>query len=204
MAVTGGYGALGRVVAAVAADRGASVCALDFAPAPPDGLAERLGIQCAVAGRRRPLFWRAGAGRHRKRRSEVRSPRRAHQYRRRVHLGKRGRRRRHELGSSIRDQSKDCLARVAGGDPSSVGERRRPHRQCRRHFGGESRRGNGTLRGQQRGRASADGKYGRRTEEQRRHRQRGAAFDHRHSRQPRRYARRRVRSLGARRPISRP
>ena len=50
LAVTGGYGALGRVVAAVAADRGASVAALDFASAPPDGLAERLGPHALLLG----------------------------------------------------------------------------------------------------------------------------------------------------------
>jgi NAD(P)-dependent dehydrogenase (short-subunit alcohol dehydrogenase family) len=50
VAVTGGYGALGRVVAATAADRGASVAALDFAPAPPDGLAERLGPDALLLG----------------------------------------------------------------------------------------------------------------------------------------------------------
>ena len=50
VAVTGGYGALGRVVAATAADRGASVAALDFAPTPPDGLAERLGPNALLLG----------------------------------------------------------------------------------------------------------------------------------------------------------
>jgi NAD(P)-dependent dehydrogenase (short-subunit alcohol dehydrogenase family) len=50
VAVTGGFGALGRVVAAVAADRGAKVAALDFAPAPPQGLAERLGPNALLLG----------------------------------------------------------------------------------------------------------------------------------------------------------
>ena len=50
VAVTGGFGALGRVVAAAAADRGAKVAALDFAPAPPHGLAERLGPDALLLG----------------------------------------------------------------------------------------------------------------------------------------------------------
>jgi NAD(P)-dependent dehydrogenase (short-subunit alcohol dehydrogenase family) len=41
--VTGGYGALGRVVAETAAKRGASVALLDHAQAAPEGLADRLG-----------------------------------------------------------------------------------------------------------------------------------------------------------------
>jgi NAD(P)-dependent dehydrogenase (short-subunit alcohol dehydrogenase family) len=48
--VTGGFGALGRVVAAVAADRGASVAALDHAAQPPNGLAERLGANALLMG----------------------------------------------------------------------------------------------------------------------------------------------------------
>jgi len=46
--VTGAFGALGRVVAQVAADQGAKVAALDVAPAPPAGLAERLRPASAV------------------------------------------------------------------------------------------------------------------------------------------------------------
>jgi len=50
VAVTGGYGSLGRVVAAVAADRGASVAVLDFAAAPPASLAARLGSDALLLG----------------------------------------------------------------------------------------------------------------------------------------------------------
>jgi NAD(P)-dependent dehydrogenase (short-subunit alcohol dehydrogenase family) len=50
VAVTGAYGSLGRVVAAVAADRGALVAAIDFAAAPPDGLVERLGSEALLVG----------------------------------------------------------------------------------------------------------------------------------------------------------
>ena len=48
--VTGGFGALGRVVAETAAARGASVAALDHAPAPPQGLQEKLGAKALVLG----------------------------------------------------------------------------------------------------------------------------------------------------------
>jgi NAD(P)-dependent dehydrogenase (short-subunit alcohol dehydrogenase family) len=50
VAVTGAFGSLGRVVAAVAADRGAFVAAIDFTAAPPDGLAERLGPDAMLLG----------------------------------------------------------------------------------------------------------------------------------------------------------
>ncbi len=46
--VTGGFGALGRVVAEAASGQGASVAALDFAGAPPEGLAERLGANALL------------------------------------------------------------------------------------------------------------------------------------------------------------
>jgi NAD(P)-dependent dehydrogenase (short-subunit alcohol dehydrogenase family) len=46
--VTGGFGALGRVVAEAASRQGASVAALDFAAAPPEGLAERLGANALL------------------------------------------------------------------------------------------------------------------------------------------------------------
>jgi NAD(P)-dependent dehydrogenase (short-subunit alcohol dehydrogenase family) len=46
--VTGGFGALGRVVAETASRHGASVAALDFAAAPPEGLAERLGANALL------------------------------------------------------------------------------------------------------------------------------------------------------------
>jgi NAD(P)-dependent dehydrogenase (short-subunit alcohol dehydrogenase family) len=48
--VTGGFGALGRAVAEVAAKRGASVAALDVAAKPPAGLAERLGGEALLIG----------------------------------------------------------------------------------------------------------------------------------------------------------
>jgi NAD(P)-dependent dehydrogenase (short-subunit alcohol dehydrogenase family) len=48
--VTGGFGALGRVVAEVAATRGASVAVLDHAPGPPDGMAERMGPNTLLIG----------------------------------------------------------------------------------------------------------------------------------------------------------
>jgi len=48
--VTGGFGALGRVVAEVAAARGASVAVLDHAPAPPEGMAGRLGPDALLVG----------------------------------------------------------------------------------------------------------------------------------------------------------
>jgi NAD(P)-dependent dehydrogenase (short-subunit alcohol dehydrogenase family) len=50
LAITGGFGALGRVVAEIAVQRGASVAALDFAPKPPAGLAERLGSGALLLG----------------------------------------------------------------------------------------------------------------------------------------------------------
>jgi NAD(P)-dependent dehydrogenase (short-subunit alcohol dehydrogenase family) len=48
--VTGGFGALGRVVVEVAAGRGASIAVLDHAPAPPQGMAERLGPDALLIG----------------------------------------------------------------------------------------------------------------------------------------------------------
>ncbi len=48
--VTGGMGALGRVVAETAAARGASVAVLDHASQVPDGLAERLGANALFLG----------------------------------------------------------------------------------------------------------------------------------------------------------
>ncbi|MGD1038580.1 MAG: SDR family NAD(P)-dependent oxidoreductase, partial [Roseiarcus sp.] len=50
IAITGGFGALGRVVAEAAARRGASVAALDVAAAPPAGLSERLGADALILG----------------------------------------------------------------------------------------------------------------------------------------------------------
>jgi NAD(P)-dependent dehydrogenase (short-subunit alcohol dehydrogenase family) len=49
--VTGGFGALGRVVVEAAAGRGASVAVLDHAPGPPDGMSERLGPNALLFGR---------------------------------------------------------------------------------------------------------------------------------------------------------
>ena len=48
--VTGGFGALGRAVAEAAAQRGASIAALDVAPQAPAGLAERLGPGALLIG----------------------------------------------------------------------------------------------------------------------------------------------------------
>jgi NAD(P)-dependent dehydrogenase (short-subunit alcohol dehydrogenase family) len=48
--VTGAFGALGRAVAATAAERGANVAALDAAPAAPAGLAEQLGPNALILG----------------------------------------------------------------------------------------------------------------------------------------------------------
>ena len=48
--VTGAFGALGGAVAEAAAEQGASVAALDYAPAPPPGLAERLGPGALLVG----------------------------------------------------------------------------------------------------------------------------------------------------------
>jgi NAD(P)-dependent dehydrogenase (short-subunit alcohol dehydrogenase family) len=48
--VTGGFGALGGVVAAAALDRGASVAALDVAPSAPATLADQLGPNALILG----------------------------------------------------------------------------------------------------------------------------------------------------------
>ncbi len=48
--VTGAFGALGGAVAEAAAQRGASVAALDYAASPPAGLAERLGPEALLLG----------------------------------------------------------------------------------------------------------------------------------------------------------
>ncbi len=48
--ITGGSGALGSVVAETAVSRGASVAVLDHAPAPPAGLAEKLGPKLLFLG----------------------------------------------------------------------------------------------------------------------------------------------------------
>ena len=48
--VTGGFGALGSGVAAAAADRGASVAALDVALSAPQALADRLGPNALILG----------------------------------------------------------------------------------------------------------------------------------------------------------
>jgi len=50
IAITGAFGALGRVVAQVAARRGAQVAALDFGPQPPAGLPESLGADALCLG----------------------------------------------------------------------------------------------------------------------------------------------------------
>jgi len=50
IAITGGFGALGRVVAETAGRRGAAVAALDVAAAPPAGLSEGLGPDALVLG----------------------------------------------------------------------------------------------------------------------------------------------------------
>jgi NAD(P)-dependent dehydrogenase (short-subunit alcohol dehydrogenase family) len=50
LVITGGFGALGRAVAEIASQRGASVAALDVAAAPPPGLAERLGAGALLLG----------------------------------------------------------------------------------------------------------------------------------------------------------
>ena len=50
VAITGGYGFLGRVVAGAAADRGALAAAIDFASSPPDGLADKLGSRGLLIG----------------------------------------------------------------------------------------------------------------------------------------------------------
>jgi NAD(P)-dependent dehydrogenase (short-subunit alcohol dehydrogenase family) len=46
--VTGGFGALGRVVAEAASRQDASVAAIDFAAAPPEGFAKRLGANALL------------------------------------------------------------------------------------------------------------------------------------------------------------
>jgi NAD(P)-dependent dehydrogenase (short-subunit alcohol dehydrogenase family) len=48
--VSGAFGALGRAVVEAAANRGASVAALDVAPAAPAGLSERLGPNALMLG----------------------------------------------------------------------------------------------------------------------------------------------------------
>ena len=48
--VTGGFGALGRAVAAAAAHRGAEVAAVDFAAEPAPELAEALGRDVLLVG----------------------------------------------------------------------------------------------------------------------------------------------------------
>ncbi len=48
--VTGGFGALGRVVVEAAAARGALIAVLDHAPAPPEGMAGRLGPDALLIG----------------------------------------------------------------------------------------------------------------------------------------------------------
>jgi NAD(P)-dependent dehydrogenase (short-subunit alcohol dehydrogenase family) len=48
--VTGGFGALGSAVCEVAAERGASVAALDHAPAPPEGMGKRLRPYALMIG----------------------------------------------------------------------------------------------------------------------------------------------------------
>jgi NAD(P)-dependent dehydrogenase (short-subunit alcohol dehydrogenase family) len=48
--VTGAFGALGRVVAGAAAERGASVAAIDHAPAPPEGMAKHIGRNALILG----------------------------------------------------------------------------------------------------------------------------------------------------------
>lgn len=48
--VTGGYGALGRVVAATASRRGASVAVLDHHPSPPEGVEKECGPNALFVG----------------------------------------------------------------------------------------------------------------------------------------------------------
>ncbi len=146
VAVTGGYGALGRVVAATAADRGASVAALDFAPTPPDGLAERLGPNAAVAGRRVDL----SSGEH-ARAAIANVVAKFGRLDALINIAGGFRWEKVESGDAaswdrlFAINLKDRFARVAGGDPSSVGEGGAGRIvNVGAHFGGESRRGNGT------------------------------------------------------------
>ncbi len=48
--VTGAFGALGRAVAAAAAERGCNVAAIDHATSPPAGLVEQLGPKALILG----------------------------------------------------------------------------------------------------------------------------------------------------------
>ncbi len=183
IAVTGGFGALGRIVAEAAANRGALVAALDVATTPPDGLAERLGANALLLGGV-DLSSADGA---RKAIADL--------------IAKFGR-----LDALINIAGGFLWGTAEGGDPTNwdrlyamnlktalhASIAATPHllesragriiniRRQRRSEGGCR---NGGLCRQQSGGASTDRKLGGRIEEQRRHRKRGVALDHRHARQ---------------------
>ncbi len=85
--VTGGLGALGRVVAETAATRGASVALLDHASAAPAGFAERLGPNTLFIGGLDLSSCRRREPGHGLCQSEIRPARRAAQHRRRLPVG---------------------------------------------------------------------------------------------------------------------
>ena len=202
--VTGGFGALGSAVAEAAAERGAIRRGARLAPAAPAGLAERLGPKALVARRGRSLV---GRTRPKKAMAAVKAKfgrldallNIAGGFRWET-VGRRG-------GAETWDRMfamnlKTALNASRARASLSSRERRRPHRQCRRS-GRHSRapREWHAYAASKAARASADRKPRRRTEAQGRDRQRGAALDHRHARQPRTTCRTRISAAGSCRPI---
>ena len=159
--VTGGFGALGAAVAEAAAGRGASVAALDYAPDAPAGLAARLGPQALLIGGVDLSSLARGAtgdGRVTARFGRIDAL-----------LNIAGGFLWEKIADAAGAESwermyamnlQDRAERLARRASPSLGERSRPHRQCRRAIGFAGGGGDGRLRRQQIRRASADRKLG--------------------------------------------
>ena len=134
--VTGGFGALGSAVAEAAAQRGASVAALDYAASAPPGSPSGSGRKrSSSAGSTFPLP-------QPRRRAMAEVTARFGRIDALLNIAggfqweKIGRGQGGELGPDVRHQPEDGAERVAARASLSSRERRRPHRQRRRAVGG--------------------------------------------------------------------
>ncbi len=193
--VTGGFGALGRVVAEVAAARGASIAVLDHAPAAPEGMAALgkdalliggLDLSSADVATKAMADVKAKFGRV----DALLNIAGGFQWET-VEGGKD-----ESWERMYRAEPHDGAQRLPCGAAVSDRERRRPHRQCWGAVRPARRIRLRPLCREQVGGAPADREPGGRTEAEGRHRQRGAAVDHRHGREPSRHAESGFRPLG--------
>ena len=199
--VTGGFGALGRVVAEVAAARGASIAVLDHAPAAPEGMAA-LGTDALLIGG----LDLSSADVATKAMADVKA-----KFGRLDALLNIAGGFQWETVEGGKDESWErmyalnlmtALNACRAALPLSDRERRRPHRQCRGAVGPARRIRLRSLCREQIGGAPAHREPGGRTEAEGRDGQRGAAVDHRHARRIAATCRKRISPAGSRPPIS--